>query len=65
MAVQSNKNYMTGDAAMPNIHLTAEHLKPYAAHLTRNEKAPGTVEKYLQDAGAFFNTPEIKLSQKS
>lgn len=49
---------------MPNIHLTAEHLKSYASHLTRNEKAPGTVEKYLRDAGAFFQYARNKTITK-
>ncbi len=49
---------------MPNIHLTTANLKSYATHLTRNEKAPGTVEKYLRDAGAFFQYTRNKTITK-
>ena len=39
---------------MNDFHLTCEMLEAYRAHLTAEDRAPGTVEKYLRDVTAFF-----------
>ena len=39
---------------MNDYSLTREMLEAYRAHLLAEERAPGTVEKYLRDAEAFY-----------
>ena len=39
---------------MNDYDLTCGMLEAYRAHLLAEERAPGTVEKYLRDAAAFF-----------
>lgn len=38
---------------MKSIYLTQGQLTAYGAYLRREERSPGTVEKYLRDLGAF------------
>lgn len=38
---------------MESYHLTSEHLEAFRRHLLEEERAPGTVAKYLRDLEAF------------